>query len=371
MIDLRSDTVTQPTEAMLDAMQSATLGDDSRDGDATVQRLEALGAARTGKEAGLYVPSGTMSNLVALLAHADRGGEVLVEQGSHILSSELGNVANIAGMFYGALPGNRGAMDLDALRDRIRAKMSRNKLGTALVWMETTHNAASGAVLPLAHMADVCAIAGEHDVPVHIDGARLFNAAVALGVSAQELAKHCDSVSFCVSKGLSAPIGSLVCGSGEFIERARGFRRMVGGNMRQAGPIAAAGIVALENMIERLAEDHRTAKRLAQGLHQIDATIVDPAIVETNLVRASVRVRGGKAEEWSAALKQRGVLVSAARAAGELRFVTHRHIGDAEIDRALGVFAETWKQFEAAGATRPGADTNSKAAYAEAAQGRS
>jgi threonine aldolase len=371
MIDLRSDTVTQPTEAMLDAMQSATFGDDSRDGDATVQKLEALAAARTGKEEGLYVPSGTMSNLVALLAHADRGGEVLLEESSHILNAELGGVSNIAGMFYCGLPGNRGAMDLDALRDRVRPRISRNRLGTALIWMETSHNAAGGAALPLAHMAAVYGIAREQEVPVHIDGARLFNAAVARGVSAKEVAQHSDTVCFCVSKGLSAPIGSLVCGSHEFIERARGFRRMVGGNMRQAGPIAAAGIVALENMVERLADDHRTAKRLAQGLHEIDAAIVDPAIVETNLVRASVRARGGKAAEWSAALKQRGVLVSPARAAWELRFVTHRHIGDAEIDYALGVFAETWKQFETAGGTRPGADKNSKAAYAEPAQGRS
>ena len=213
MIDLRSDTVTQPTAAMLEAMQRATFGDDSRDGDPTVQKLEALAAEHTGKEAGLYVPSGTMSNLVALLAHADRGGEVLAEAGSHILSAELGGVSNVAGMFCTGLPGRRGAMDIDALRESIRAKMSRNKLRTALVWMETTHNAASGAVLPLAHMAAVCAVARENEVPVHIDGARLFNAAVALGVSAKEVAKHSDSVCFCVSKGLSAPIGSLVCGS--------------------------------------------------------------------------------------------------------------------------------------------------------------
>jgi threonine aldolase len=237
-------------------------------------------------------------------------------------------------------------MDIDALRENIRAKMSRNRLRTALVWMETTHNAASGAVLPLAHMAAVCAIAGENRVPVHIDGARLFNAAVALGVSAKEVAKHSDSVCFCVSKGLSAPIGSLVCGTEKFIERARGFRRMVGGNLRQAGPIAAAGIVALETMVERLAEDHRTAKRLAQGLHDLDACIVDPALIETNLVRASVRARGGNAAEWSAALRQRGLLVNPAGTAGELRFVTHRHIGQAEVDRALGIIADTWKQFE-------------------------
>jgi threonine aldolase len=342
MIDLRSDTVTKPTEAMLDAMHSATFGDDSRDGDATVLKLEALAAAKTGKEAAAYVPSGTMSNLVSLLAHADRGGEVLVEGTSHILTAELGGVGNIAAMFYRGLPGKRGAMDLDALRERIRPHITRNQQGTSLVWMETTHNAAGGAVLPLAHMAEIRKIAHENEVPVHIDGARVFNAAAALGVSAKDVAQHGDTITFCVSKGLSAPIGSLICGSRDFIERARGFRRMVGGNMRQAGPIAAAGVVALENMVERLPEDHRTAKRLAQGLHKIDASIIDPATVETNLVRASVRASGRKAAEWSAALKQRGVLVSPC-AAWELRFVTHRHIGDAEVDQTISAFAGAWK----------------------------
>jgi len=342
MIDLRSDTVTQPTEAMLDAMHSATFGDDSRDGDATVQKLESLAAEMTGKADAAYVPSGTMSNLVSLLAHADRGGEVLVEGTSHILTAELGGVGNIAAMFYRGLPGKRGAMDLDALRERIRPRITRNQQGTSLVWMETTHNAAGGAVLPLAHMAEIRKIAHENEVPVHIDGARVFNAAAALGVSAKDVAQHGDTVTFCVSKGLSAPIGSLICGSRDFIERARGFRRMVGGNMRQAGPIAAAGIVALENMVERLPEDHRTAKRLAQGLHKIDASIIDPATVETNLVRASVRASGRKAAEWSAALKPRGVMVSPC-AAWELRFVTHRHIGDAEVDQAISAFADVWK----------------------------
>lgn len=342
MIDLRSDTVTQPTEAMLDAMQSATFGDDSRDGDATVQKLEALAAAKTGKEAAAFVPSGTMSNLVSLLAHADRGGEVLCEGTSHILTAELGGVGNIAAMFYRGLPGRRGAMDIDALREQVRPRITRNQLGTALVWMETTHNSAGGAVLPLAHMAAVQKLARENAVPVHIDGARVFNAAASLGVSAKDVASHGDTISFCVSKGLSAPIGSLVCGSRDFVERARGFRRMVGGNMRQAGPIAAAGIVALENMVERLPEDHRTAKRLAQGLHKIDASIVDPATVETNLVRASVRANGRNAAEWSAEMKKRGVLVSPC-AIWDLRFVTHRHIGDAEVDRAIGAFADIWK----------------------------
>jgi threonine aldolase len=343
MIDLRSDTVTQPTEAMLDAMQSATFGDDSRDGDATVMKLEALAAEKTGKDAAAFMPSGTMSNLVAMLAHGGRGGEVLVEEGSHTLNAELGGISGVAGLFYRGIPGQRGAMDLDLLREAVRPT-TRNQMGTALIWMENTHNRAGGAVLPLAHMQTVYGLARENSVPVHLDGARIFNAAAALGTTAKNVAQYADSVCFCVSKGLSAPVGSVLCGGSKFIERARAFRRMVGGNMRQAGPLAAAAIVALENMVERLPEDHRTAKRLAAGLHKIDASIVDPATVETNLVRVSVRASGRKAAEWSSEMKQRGVLVSPC-ATWDLRFVTHRHIGDAEVDHALSAFAETWKQF--------------------------
>ncbi|MDB5812813.1 MAG: Threonine aldolase [Betaproteobacteria bacterium] len=341
MIDLRSDTVTRPTEAMLAAMQEATYGDDSRDGDPTVQKLEALAAEKTGKDAGAFMPSGTMTNLVAMLAHAQRGGEVLLEEGSHTLSSELGGIAALAGLFYRSIPGSRGVMELDALREKVRPTR-RNQMGTGLIWMENTHNRSGGAVLPLAYMKTVYEMARANDVPVHVDGARLFNAAAALGASASEVARHCDSVCFCVSKGLSAPVGSVLCGSEDFIERARGFRRMVGGNMRQAGPLAAAGIVALDNMVARLTEDHRAAKRLAEGLHKIDARIVDPKQVETNLVRVSVHASERKAAEWSETLKARGVRVSPC-ATWDLRFVTHRHIGDQEVDQALNAFADVWK----------------------------
>ena len=340
MIDLRSDTVTRPTEAMLDAMQSATFGDDSRDGDATVMKLEALAAEKTGKEAGAFMPSGTMSNLVATLTHGGRGGEVLVEEGSHTLNAELGGISGVAGLFYRGIAGKRGAMDLDPLREAVRPT-TRNQMGTALIWMENTHNRAGGAVLPLAYMQAVRELARENSVPVHLDGARIFNAAAALGTSAKAVAQYADSICFCVSKGLSAPVGSVLCGASAFIERARAFRRMVGGNMRQSGPLAAAAIVALENMIERLPEDHRTARRLAAGLHGIDASIVDPAEVETNLVRVSVRASGRKAAEWSAQMKQRGVLVSPC-ATWDLRFVTHRHIGDAEVDHAVSAFLGVW-----------------------------
>ena len=345
MIDLRSDTITRPTEAMLESMREASYGDDSRDGDETVMKLEALAAERTGKQAGAFMPSGTMTNLVAVLTHAQRGGEVLLEASAHILVSELGGIAGLAGMFHKGVPGTRGAMDVDALREKIRP-ITRNNLGTALVCMETTHNQAGGAVLPLAHMQAVHALAHEHGVPVHTDGARLFNASAALGVDAKQIAQYTDSIGFCVSKGLSAPVGSVLCGSAAFIERARTFRRMVGGNMRQAGPLAAAGIIALETMVDRLKEDHATARRLAEGLHRIDASLVNPGEVETNLVRVDVSGGGRKARsaaQWSADLERKGVRVSPASAT-TLRFVTQRHIGNAEVDAAIGAVASLWNK---------------------------
>ena len=342
VIDLRSDTVTRPTEAMLESMREATFGDDSRDGDETVRKLEALAAERTGKEAGAFMPSGTMANLVAMLTHAQRGGEVLLDEGSHTLNAELGGIAGVAGLFYRGIPGRRGTMNLDSLRETIRS-YTRHHMGTALVWMENTHNRSGGAVLPLMHMQAVHGLAREKGVPVHLDGARIFNAAISLGCAASEISQYSDSVCFCVSKGLSAPVGSILCGSSEFIERARGYRRMMGGNMRQAGPLAAAGIVAIETMVKRLAEDHQTARRFAEGLHRIEASLCDPKDVETNLVRADVRKSGRRAAQWSADLKSKGVLVAPADI-HVLRFVTHRHISAPDVDAAVGAFAELWKK---------------------------
>jgi len=342
MIDLRSDTVTQPTDQMLNAMRAARLGDDSRDGDPTVGELEALAAARTGKEAALFVPSGTMGNLVALMAHAGRGGEVLLEEGSHILKSEMGAIAQVAGLFHRAMPGKGGAMDLGELAETINPQMQPNKLATALIEMETTHNGAGGTVLPLDHMAAVHALGRRYGIPVHTDGARLFNAAVALGVPAAQIGRHTDSVTFCVSKGLSAPVGSLLCGTAEFITRARGFRRMLGGNLRQAGMLAAAGIVALDTMVERLADDHRTAKQLADGLHRVAPGLVDPKSIATNIVRVDTTVSGWSAETWSAELQQRNVRVSPGGPM-QLRFVTHRHISHTDVETALAAFGDLWR----------------------------
>lgn len=341
-IDLGSDTVTRPTERMLERMRHAELGDDGREGDPTVRKLEALAADRLGKEAGLFVPSGTMANLVSLLAHTGRGGEVLSDAGTHIYRSEMGGIAGLASLFHRTVPSRRGQMELDVLREAVKPALTPRSLGTALIVMETTHNDAGGAVLPLAYMAAVHGMAQDAGVPVHIDGARVFNAAVALGVPASAIAAHGESIGFCISKGLSAPVGSVLCGSAEFITRARAFRRMVGGNLRQAGVIAAAGIVALEEMIDRLAEDHARAKRLAEGLARIDTSLVDPAGVETNIVRLDVAKSGRRAEVWVEALKGKGVLAGV-WSPWQIRMVTHRHITDADVDRVVATVAELWR----------------------------
>jgi len=340
-IDLGSDTVTRPTEKMLERMRHAELGDDGREGDPTVRKLEALAAERLGKEAGLFVPSGTMANLVSLLAHTGRGGEVLSDSGTHIYRSEMGGIAGLASLFHRTIPSRRGQMDLEALREAIKPALTPRSLGTALVVMETTHNDAGGAVLPLAHMAAVHGMAQDAGVPVHIDGARVFNAAVALGVPASAIAAYGESLGFCISKGLSAPVGSVLCGSGTFISRARAFRRMVGGNLRQAGVIAAAGIVALEEMVDRLAEDHARAKRLAESLTAVHPSLVDPLVVETNIVRLDVGKSGRRADAWVDALKGKGVLAGV-WSPWQIRMVTHRHITDDDVDRVIAAVKELW-----------------------------
>ena len=345
MIDLRSDTVTLPTEEMREAMRSAELGDDSREGDPTVRRLEELAAAKIGKEAALFVASGTMSNLVALLAHTGRGGEVLLDGDCHILRSEMGGIASLAGLFHRPIPSHRGAPDLGVIGKHLAARLTANKLGTALVTVETTHNSAGGAAIPLDYMARLHALTAEYGVAVHIDGARLFNAAIAQGVAAATIAKHAESVGFCLSKGLSAPFGSVLCGSAAFIEKARAYRRMVGGGMRQAGVMAAAGIIALETMVDRLADDHRRAKRLAEGLHAIDPQLSDPREVESNIVMIEVGHTTDDAKAWMAALGATG-LQCGAWSRTSLRMVTHRHIDDAAVDEALDIVRKVASTFQ-------------------------
>ena len=342
-IDLRSDTVTRPTEAMQEAMRRAELGDDGREGDPTVGRLEALAAAKVGKQAALYLPSGTMANLCSLITHTSRGAEVLLEKTAHIISYENSGLSLLGGLFYRAIPGTRGAMDTTALEFAFESGLASKKLAPALVCMETSHNTAGGALLPLEHMAAVARIARQNDAKVHLDGARIFNAAVALGVPADRIAANADTVCFCVSKGLSAPVGSLLCGSTAFIERARHFRRMLGGAMRQSGIVAAAGIVALESMIERLRDDHANARLLAEGFHQVDASLVDPEAIETNIVRVDISGSGRSAKRWVEELATEGVATSD-YGRTQLRFVTHRHIGPVEVEQAVAAVRRVWER---------------------------
>ena len=344
VIDLRSDTVTKPTPAMLEAMVRAELGDDGRGDDPTVRALEQAAAERLGKEAALFLPSGTMSNQAALLAHANVKGCVIGEASAHIFRSELGGLSLLAGLYPQPLPGYRGAVDIGAFKAALCAPdITPAALGTAAVCMETTHNWAGGCVLPLEHMRDVHGLARKRGVPVHLDGARLFNAAIRLGVSAAAIAAHADSVTFCLSKGLSAPVGSVLTGRADFIQRARGFRRMLGGNMRQAGLLAACGLVALEQMIDRLAEDHTHARQLAEGLAALDPSLCSPRDVETNIVMVDVESVGRTARQCSDALAARGIMAAPA-SASVIRFVTHRHIGGPEVARTLDTFRQLFSE---------------------------
>lgn len=343
-VDLRSDTVTKPTLAMIERMVRAELGDDGHGDDPTVIALEALAAERLGKEAGLFVPSGTMGNQVAILAHARGPGEVLAEATSHIFRSEMGGVATLAGLFHRGLPGHKGAIDLDRLAEMITPPgIGPKRLGTALVCMETTHNAAGGTVLPLEHMRSVQRLCTEHGVPLHLDGARLFNAAIALDVAASRIAACADTVTFCVSKGLSAPVGSVLTGSSDFIHRARGYRRMLGGNMRQSGLLAACGIVALEQQIDRLADDHVNARILAEGLQAVDRKLVDATAVETNIVMVEVTATGASAAQWIDALAGYGILAGPATR-NVVRLVLNRHVSRADVDRAVAAFKDIYTE---------------------------
>lgn len=330
LIDLRSDTVTLPTPAMRAAMASADVGDDVFGEDPTINRLERLAAERIGKEAALYVPSGTMANLTAMLTHCGRGGAIVCGDRAHVYRSELGGAAALGGLAYRPVPNlPDGSLDQDALaRELNNSEPGGAALG--LVCLENTHNYCAGA--PISVEVTQAAADGAHraGVPLHLDGARIFNAAVALGVSASALAGPADSVSFCLSKGLAAPVGSLLCGSGEFIARARRTRKMLGGGMRQAGVLAAAGIVALNEMVERLADDHANARLLAEGLAELPR--LTPLPVSTNII--IVQLQGMTPAEFVRMLGDAGVL-AVPFGPGRVRFVTHYGIKRADIEQVV------------------------------------
>ena len=332
-IDLRSDTVTQPTPAMREAMYRAEVGDDVYGEDPTVSRLEEMAAERVGKEAALFVVSGTMGNLVALLTHCGRGDEVILGDRSHTFIYEQSGMAALGGISPHPIPNQAdGTLRLDDIASAIRPD-NPHFPRTRLLALENTHNICDGTAIPAAYIAQAAELAHASGLKVHLDGARVFNAATALQVDVRELVHTVDSVMFCLSKGLCAPVGSMLLGSSDFIAEARRARKVVGGGMRQAGVIAAAGIVALERMVDRLGEDHARAERLRQGLVEIQGIEVGPVTTNIMYIRIAEDVPGPPLEIGTA-LANRGVLLNS-RGGGRFRAVTHYGIDDEDIETAI------------------------------------
>jgi len=323
------DTSTLPTEEMLEAMRQARLGDDVYHEDPTVNELEALSAEMLHKEAAIFMPSGTMSNLVAVMCHTQHGDEVVVEAEAHVMYYETGGIAAVAGVMPLAISGERGVLRAGQIEPKLR-KPNQHYPRTTLLCIENTHNRGGGTITNLQVMRELRELCDRWGLRLHVDGARIFNAAVALNVPVSDLAADADSIWFALSKGLSAPVGSVLLGSREFIEHARRLRKMLGGSMRQAGVLAAAGIVALQSGIDRLAEDHLRARQLAERLTAIPHLRVDPQSIETNMVMIDTQETGLRADQLVAALKGRGIRASS-RPPYTVRFVTHRLIGEAEI----------------------------------------
>jgi threonine aldolase len=333
-IDLRSDTVTKPTPEMRQVMYKAEVGDDAFHEDPTVNRLEAKLAAMLGKEAALFVPSGTMGNLIGLLVNAGPATEVIVEARSHIFSSESGGASTLGGIQLRTIEAPRGVLSGQQIEAAVRSPADDHQPTTAAVSLENTHNRCGGSVWTLAELAAASGAAARHGLPVHLDGARIFNAAVATGVPVDEIASTADTVCVCLSKGLGCPVGSLLVGPQSKIERGRRWRTMLGGGMRQAGVLAAAGIFALDTMVVRLAEDHTNAQQLARGLRDIDSLECDPAATDTNIVIATVR--SGTARNFVVDCAKGGLLALAI-GPSSVRFVTHVGVTASDIDRAVNV----------------------------------
>lgn len=348
-IDFRSDTVSWPTPSMRAAMAAAPVGDDVYGEDPTVNELEALAAARTGKEAGLFVASGTMGNLSAILSHAGRGDEAILGADCHVFSWEAGGLAALGGVVPYPLPTDAfGRMDPARVEDAVRED-DPHLPRTRLVLVENSYGGKHGYPLSPNYFAEIAAVARRHGLATHMDGARLFNAAVALDIDAGEITQHVDSVTFCLSKGLCAPVGSVLCGSTEFIDRARRARKILGGGMRQAGVLAAAGIIALNEMIERLADDHTHARLLAEGLARIPGVNVDLDMVRTNMVFFDLAYDVPLSSEDVARQMREtaGVWVGTNGSRG-FRAVTHYWIDDAAVETFLSVLEQVLARAESA-----------------------
>jgi len=339
VVDLRSDTLTRPTPAMSRAMAGADVGDDVFGEDPTVNKLEQLAADRMGKEAALFVASGTMGNLVSLLAHCGRGEEIILGSFAHTFYFEQGGSAAVGGIHPRTLPNQPdGTLILADIEGAIRPD-NVHFPRTRLIVLENTHNLCGGHPLDIDYMKAVGDVARRHSLKIHVDGARFFNAAVALGVPAAKLAADADSVSFCLSKGLAAPVGSVVCGNRDFIAEARRARKMLGGGMRQAGVLAAAGIVALNEMVDRLADDHANARKLAEGLAEMPGVSIDPSRIQTNIVYFEVDRKDMTVTELVKRLGDNGARMLPV-GPGRIRAVTHYHISADDIDYVLGVAAK-------------------------------
>lgn len=329
IIDFRSDTITKPTEEMRKAMYLAEVGDDVYEEDPTVKRLEELGANLVGKEEALFVPSGTMGNQLALLAHTERGQEIILEEESHIFMFEVGALAFISGLQSRTIKGKKGIMSSLEIERAIRTN-NIHFPRTGLICLENTHNMAGGVITPIETMKEIYEIGFNYKIPIHLDGARIFNAAIGLGVDVKEITKYSDSVMFCLSKGLCAPIGSLLAGNKEFIKKARKYRKMLGGGMRQAGVIAAAGIVALEKMIDRLEEDHYNNRLLAEKLINIKGIRIDMDTVQTNILMVDIVNENYNADTVINLLKENGIYASKI-SDYRVRFVTHMYISKEDV----------------------------------------
>ena len=339
-IDLRSDTLTIPTPAMREAMAKAIVGDDVFGEDPTINKLQEMAAERMGKETGLFVSSGTMGNLVAMLTHCQRGEEIIIGDQAHIFIYEAGSSAAVGGIHPHTIPNQPdGSLKIEDILGAIRSENDHFPV-TRMIGLENTHNRMGGTVLTPEYTKQVADLAHAHDIRLHIDGARIYNAAVALGVDVKELTRHADSVTFCLSKGLSAPVGSVLCGTKDFIRLARKRRKMIGGGMRQAGVLAAAGIVALEQQVDHLREDHANARKLAEGIARTPGLAVNLASVQTNMVYFDLNeTLPFDADELCRRAEKDGVKIMST-GARRIRAVTHCWVTSEEIDKVVHVLGE-------------------------------
>lgn len=338
--DFRSDTVTRPTEEMRKAMYEAEVGDDVHGDDPTVNRLQELAAEKLGKEAALFVPSGTMGNTIAMKLGAGEGKEVIMEENCHIMSFEAGNVSRIAGSLPRILPSDKGKIALELMEKSIHTTLREHMPETKCITLENTHNTWGGTILEPAYLAQVRELANKYHLHFHMDGARVFNASVGLGIDVKEIVKHVDTIMFCLSKGLCAPVGSILAGTKEFIREARFVRKYLGGGMRQVGIIAAAGIVAIEKMVDRLADDHNRARRLAEMIVDLEGLTIDMDDVVTNFIMLDLKTMNSHDFLEKLAAKDVWALPFTDRI---VRIVTHKDIDDNDIERAGAAIREILK----------------------------